>query len=202
MSDHPEFSAALRSGTDCSRVVSEIASGRSALILDGPRGAVLFFAAVVASTASVDFAVRYSSGLIHAAMSSDRLDALRIGDQPVLASEGGGHGFTVAVDAKGVGTGISAQDRALTLRVLGSPDTKADDLRRPGHILPIRCRTDHTDGQNRVWTTAMKIVEKAGFSPVAGICRLVHDTGDVLDDDAAVEFAEAFALPVVSYNGN
>jgi len=101
-------------------------------------GAVLAFPAATATTGQLHFAIRYSSGLIHAAMPTSRLDELRVPDQPVLTSENSGTSFTVAVDATaGIGTGISAQDRAHTMRVLADPQTVADDLIRPGHVLPV-----------------------------------------------------------------
>ncbi|MGE2716773.1 3,4-dihydroxy-2-butanone-4-phosphate synthase [Mycolicibacterium litorale] len=179
-------------------VVTEIACGRAALIPDGERGAVLFFAAEAASTSLLAFAIRHSSGLIHAAMRPDRLDLLRIHDQPVLASEDGALGFTVSVDAVGTGTGISGQDRARTLRVLGSRQTVPGDLVRPGHVLPVRCPHVPRTAREVVWDRLLGIVERAGCTPVAAACRLVHDSGDVLDDSAAIRFAAIHGIAVVS----
>lgn len=179
------------------RVVREIAGGRMAILPDGSCGAMLFFAAETASDASLRFAIRYSSGLIHAAMRSDRLDLLRIHDQPVLGSEDRALGFTVAVDAVDTGTGISGRDRAHTLRMLGSPRASAADFRRPGHVLPVRCPQDPVDARYRVWDTAIGIVERAGFTPVAAACRLVADSGGVVTDADAYRFADTFGLTVV-----
>lgn len=178
--------------------VTEIACGRAAVIPDGERGALLFFAAEAASTQLMTFAIRYSSGLIHAAMRSDRLDLLRIHDQPVLASEDRDLGFTVSVDAVGTGTGISGQARARTLRVLGAPQSTPGDLVRPGHVLPVRCPRAPRDAVDLVWDRMLGIIERAGFTPVAAACRLVHDSGDVLDDSAAQEFASRFGIAMVS----
>lgn len=175
-------------------VVNEISCGRAAVALEGNRGALLFFAAEAASTALLSFAIRHSSGLIHAAMRSGRLDLLRIHNQPVLSSEDRSLGFTVAVDAVGVGTGISGRDRALTLRRLGSPDAQPDDFRRPGHVLPVRCSDFPCNDRDRLWDYMIQIVQRAGFTPVAAACRLVHDSGDVLDEAAAREFAARFGL--------
>lgn len=179
-------------------VVAEISCGRAAVILDGERGALLFFAAEAASAQLLNFAIRYSSGLIHAAMRSDRLDRLRIHDQPVLPSEDRALGFTVSVDAVGTGTGISGQARAQTLRALGSAQTTPGDLVRPGHVLPVRCPHVPRNAQDLVWDRMVRIVERAGCTPVAAACRLVHDSGDVLDDAAAEDFAATFGLALVS----
>jgi 3,4-dihydroxy 2-butanone 4-phosphate synthase/GTP cyclohydrolase II len=178
-------------------VLEEIACGRAAVLPDDG-GALLFFAAQAASTALLDFAIRYSSGLIHAVMRSDRVDLLRIHDQPVLPSEGRDLGFTVSVDAVGTGTGISGVARAKTLRLLGSPDATANDFQRPGHVIPVRCPPVLRHERDRVWDRMVRIVECAGFSPVAAACRLVHDSGDVLDTAAAHDFAAAHGLGLVS----
>ncbi|MGE2836898.1 3,4-dihydroxy-2-butanone-4-phosphate synthase [Mycobacterium sp. SMC-4] len=182
---------------DMPALIDQIARGEPVIALDGERGALLFFAAEVASTGLLSFATRYSSGLIHAVMRSDRLDLLRIHDQLVLASEDRSLRFTVSVDAVGVGTGISARDRALTLRVLGNPDATAADLRRPGHVLPVRCPEFPFERRDQVWDMMIRAVSQSGLSPVAGACRLVRDTGDVLDETGAREFAAHFGLAVM-----
>lgn len=184
--------------TSVDAVIDEIACGRAVVAADGTRGAMLFFAAEAASTQLLSFAIRYSSGLVHAAMRSDRLDLLRIHDQPVLASEGGALGFTVSVDAVGTGTGISGRARARTLRVLGSRSATPDDFQRPGHVLPVRCPRAPADASDRVWDLMIETVERAGFTPVAGACRLVHDSGEVLDSSDAAAFASTFGLALVS----
>lgn len=178
-------------------ITSELAAGNCAVLLDSD-GAVLFFAAEAATAKLLHFAIRNSSGLIHAALPSTLLDRLRIHDQPVLASENSGVRFTVAVDAVDVGTGISGRDRARTLRTLACPQTDANDIQRPGHILPIRCEPLNDEGSGTVWDAALASVKRAGLTPAAGVCRLVHDGGDVLDGPAAREFSKLHAIPVLS----
>ncbi|MGE2716829.1 3,4-dihydroxy-2-butanone-4-phosphate synthase [Mycolicibacterium litorale] len=166
------------------------------LLLD-EAGAVLAFPAATATTAQLHFAIRHSSGLIHAAMPSALLDALRVPDQQVLDAEASGTGFTVAVDAAaGIGTGISARDRAHTMRVLADPRTVAADLIRPGHVLPIRCADGGHAARPRVWELACDLVAAAGHPPVAVVCRLVSDSGDLLTGAAAESFAAAYDLPI------
>lgn len=158
-------------------------------------GAVLAFPAATATTAQLHFAIRHSSGLIHAAMPGSLLDALRIPDQQILHAEDSGTGFTVAVDAAtGIGTGISARDRAHTVRVLADPKTVATDLIRPGHVLPIRCADGGYAECPRVWEAACDLVAAAGHPPVAVVCRLVSDSGELLTGAAAEYFAAAHDL--------
>lgn len=166
-------------------------------VLPDPEGAVLFAPAESITAGEVATAVRFSSGLLHAAMYSDELDRLRIPDQPVYDSERSGLRFTVAVDAVGVGTGISAIDRSLTLRTLAHPDSVPDDFRRPGHVLPVRCRRGSKDAPN-VYECALDAVAAAGFAQVALVCRLVHDNGSELDDIDARLFAERHGFTVQS----
>ncbi|BBY85475.1 3,4-dihydroxy-2-butanone-4-phosphate synthase [Mycolicibacterium tokaiense] len=172
---------------------------RGTALLASRAGSALVFPAACATSAQVSFAVRHSTGLIHAALRSSRLDQLRIPDQPVLGAEDSGHRFTVAVDAThGVSTGISSRDRACTLRVLADPGAVPADLTRPGHILPIRCADDpHPVARDR-WDIAIQLVELAGYTPVAAVCELVADDGDVLADDAARLFADVHHLPVLN----
>ncbi|MFF3182162.1 3,4-dihydroxy-2-butanone-4-phosphate synthase [Rhodococcus pyridinivorans] len=159
-------------------------------------GAVLFANAQAVTTQQMAFAIRFSSGLIHAAMHADDLDRLRIPDQPVFATELSGLDFTVAVDAVGVGTGISAFDRALTLRTLADPTTTTSDLRRPGHVLPVRCRPHQSGLAATVWERVLAVLVAHGYAPVAGACRLVDDQGEVLDENDGREFAALHDLSV------
>lgn len=172
------------------------AEGRPGVLLHSG-GAVLAFPAVTATTAQLHFAIRYSSGLIHAAMPSARLDQLRIPDQWRMPSEDSGTGFTVAVDAaRGITTGISARDRARTLRVLANAATLPDDLIRPGHVLPIRCADDGFVTVLRPWELAVELTAAAGHPPVAVGCRLIGDDGDTMNDEAAQGFADYHCLPL------
>lgn len=166
-----------------------------AAVLTDRGGAILALPAAAATPAAIQFLITYSSGLIHAVMPSRLLDALRIPDQPVFASEHSGISFTVAVDAaQGIGTGISATDRARTLRVLADSATVPDDLVRPGHVLPIRC-DDEPDTQ-RCWDRTVALAAQAGYPPVAAAARLVADTGETVDEVSAASFALWHGLPL------
>jgi 3,4-dihydroxy 2-butanone 4-phosphate synthase len=114
-----------------------------------------------------------------------------------LSSENNGTGFTVAVDAaEGITTGISAHDRAHTLRVLAEPATVPADLIRPRHVMPIRCPDGGFAVQQRPWELAVDLVAAAGHPPVAVACRLIGDDGETLDDNGAGAFADRHDLSV------
>ena len=174
----------------------QIFSDSGSVIVDAD-GAVLSFAAATATAIEVHHAIRLSSGLIHAAMPSWLLDRLRVPDQQVLASERSDTTFTVAVDAaSGIGTGISAHDRARTLRLLADESTVAKDLVRPGHVLPVRCDDNGFRARRRCWELAVDLVVARGFPPAAVATHLVNDNGDLLDADAAVTFAVDYGLEI------
>src|SRR5512147_907156 len=103
----------------------------------------LICAAQFATPDTINFMAVQARGLICLAMTGDRLDAL---DLPLMVSkntDSNQTAFTVSIDAAphlGVTTGISAEDRARTIQVAINPETKPEDLRRPGHIFPIRAR--------------------------------------------------------------
>ncbi len=170
------------------------------LILSDTAGAVLVQPAATVTAATLHFAIRHSSGLIHAAMPSSELDRLRIPDQQVLAAENSGTGFTVAVDAAtGIGTGISAADRAHTLRLLAAKSTRPGDLIRPGHVLPIRCSDGGYATRPRIWELAVDLIQAAGHRPVAMVCTLLDDDGETLGEHAAARFAAVHRI-ALSHN--
>ncbi|WIY01122.1 3,4-dihydroxy-2-butanone-4-phosphate synthase [Amycolatopsis mongoliensis] len=190
------MAAATEPGPD-DTVRAAFATGRPAVLPD-EHGALLALPAQSATPALLHFAIRHSSGLVHAAAPSAWLDRLRIPDQPVLAADHSGLSFTVAVDAAaGVGTGISARDRASTMRVIADPRAVPADLIRPGHVLPIRCADEGFLARPRVWERAVDLVASAGHSPVAMVCRLVDDEGQPLVGVPATRFAVEHGLPML-----
>ncbi len=181
---------------DSRAMSAAFADGRSGVLLHSG-GAILAFPAATATMAQLHFAIRHSSGLIHAAVPSARLDQLRIPDQWRMPSEDSGTGFTVAVDAaEGITTGISAGDRAHTLRVLAGAGTVPGDLIRPGHVMPIRCADGGFAVAPRPWELAVDLTVAAGLPAVAVACRLIGDDGDTMNDDRAQAFADYHGLPL------
>lgn len=102
------------------------------------------------------------------------------------------------MDAReGITTGISAYDRARTLRVLADAASKPDDLTRPGHVLPLRCRDSGSVDDSAYWDIALALVVSAGVTPGAAVCQLMGDDGDVLGGTRAYRFAAAYGLAIV-----
>src|SRR6267378_8712871 len=124
--------------------VAEIAAGRMIIVVDDEdreNEGDLTLAAEKCTPEQVAFIRKYASGVICVPMTSERLDALDV-PQMVTRNEARlGTAFTVSVDAReGVTTGISAADRARTIRLLADPSTRPHDLVKPGHIFPLKAR--------------------------------------------------------------
>ncbi|GEL93518.1 3,4-dihydroxy-2-butanone-4-phosphate synthase [Cellulomonas composti] len=175
-------------------------AGRPVLVADSPdreNEADVILAAQSATTEWVAWTIRHSSGYLCAPMPAARADAL---DLPLMvphSQDPRRTAYTVTVDAAtGVTTGISAADRARTIRVLADPASGRGDLIRPGHVLPLRAvpggvlhRAGHTEA-------AVDLCRLAGLAPVGAIGELVHDDGTMmrLDDAARLAADEGLVL--------
>jgi 3,4-dihydroxy 2-butanone 4-phosphate synthase/GTP cyclohydrolase II len=183
--------------------LAALATGDVVVVVDDP-GKGADAAALAASAAGLApgklaFMVRHSSGIVCAAMRSERLDQLRIpgqsgadqiSDRPVTA---------VSVDLRdGITTGISSSDRAATLRALADPRSIAEDLVRPGHVLPIRCEQGGVLDQPCVEQAALDLCELASLAPCAAFAAVTSDTGNEPDREVALRLAAEHDLPWVS----
>ena len=143
--------------------------------------------------------IRHSSGYVCAPMSEGRADELQL---PLMVSDNADPlrtAYTVTVDARvGVGTGISAADRAHTLRTLAAPGTAAGDLIRPGHVVPLRAKAGGVLERAGHTEAAVDLCRLAGLQPVAAIAELVRDDGSMMRLPDVLELAQQHALPVIS----
>lgn len=184
------------------RAVAEIARGGAVVVVDDEdreNEGDIIFAAEHVTDKLMGFTVRYTSGVICAPMSNARADALNLPPMVEHNEDAKGTAYTVTCDARtGVTTGISAADRAHTVRVLADPASAPGDLTRPGHIMPLRAvdggvrqRPGHTEA-------AVELSQLAGLSGVGVIAELVHDDGSMMRFDALRAFATQHNLPMVS----
>lgn len=155
-------------------------SGHPVLVVDGDarggEGAVVLPAAL-ADPARVAWTVRHTSGLLQVPMEAVRADELRLPPM-VRGADPLGTAHTVSVDAAtGVGTGISARDRARTARVLADPASVAGDLTRPGHVLPVRARPGGVVERAGHAEAAVDLCRLAGLPPVGVIATVVTGPG-------------------------
>ncbi len=205
--DAPAASAGAASGVRLGTVeeaLAAIRAGRPVLVADSPDRedeADVVFAAQGVSAEWVAWTIRHSSGYLCAPMPAERADALELPLMVPHSQDPRRTAYTVTVDAAtGVSTGISAEDRARTLRVLADPSSGAEDLIRPGHVLPLRAvpggvlhRAGHTEA-------AVDLVRLAGVGEVGGIAELVHDDGTMmrLGDAAALAEREGLVLLTIA----
>ncbi|WP_258348798.1 3,4-dihydroxy-2-butanone-4-phosphate synthase [Saccharopolyspora gregorii] len=173
-----------------------LAAGRAVVVLDdtGQEDAAhLVLAAEHATPPLVAFAVRHTSGLLRAAIDAGRADALRLPPMTRAGVRPGGAVPSVAVDAvRGVGTGISAADRARTIAALADPRTGPDDLARPGHVVPLRVDAGGVLGHRGPAEAAADLAALAGLHRAVAFGELVG-----LDDPtrlAGAAEARLFAL--------
>ena len=143
--------------------------------------------------------IRHSSGYVCAPMTQERADALQL---PLMVADNADPlrtAYTVTVDARtGVSTGISAADRAHTIRTLAGWGTTAGDLIRPGHVLPLRARPGGVLERPGHTEAAVDLCRLAGLQPVAAIAELVSDDGTMMRLPEVVDLATRHDLPVLS----
>jgi 3,4-dihydroxy 2-butanone 4-phosphate synthase/GTP cyclohydrolase II len=182
--------------------IEEIREGRMLVVMDDEdreNEGDLVMAAEAATPEAVNFMAKYGRGLICVPMTGERLDELKI---PMMVTDNTapmGTAFTETVDARrGVTTGTSAYDRAVTIQALVDPATRPEDLTRPGHIFPLRAmpggvlrRAGHTEA-------AVDLARMAGRSPAGVICEILDESGGMARGPELAELAQRFGLTMIT----
>lgn len=185
-----------------SEALAQLQNGRMVVLVDDEdreNEGDLVLAAELVTPEAINFMALHARGLICLSLESKRVDEL---DLPMMASKNRSPrqtAFTVSIEAReGVTTGISAHDRAHTVRVAVDPATRPDDLISPGHIFPLRAleggvlvRAGHTEG-------SVDLVRMAGLKPAAVICEIMNPDGSMARLPDLKRFAETHGLPIVS----
>jgi len=185
--------------------VAAIAAGRMVVVVDDAdreNEGDLIMAAEAATPETIAFFVRHTSGVICTPMLGERLDEL---DLPLMVATNTAPyrtAFTISVDAgRGTTTGISAADRATTIRALIGPATRPGDLVRPGHIFPLRYRDGGVLMRAGHTEAAVDLARMAGCYPAAVLCELVDEDGGMARLPELERFAERHGLPLISIAG-
>jgi 3,4-dihydroxy 2-butanone 4-phosphate synthase/GTP cyclohydrolase II len=143
--------------------------------------------------------VRYTSGFICAPLTEADADRLELPPMYHTNQDRRGTAYTVTVDAReGVSTGISAADRAHTIRLLADPATTPADLARPGHVVPLRARKGGVLRRPGHTEAAVDLAELAGLRPAGVLCELVNDDGTMMRLPELEKFAAEHGLTLVS----
>ncbi|WP_187969980.1 3,4-dihydroxy-2-butanone-4-phosphate synthase [Aquibium microcysteis] len=159
----------------------------------------LIVAAVHCTPEKMAFIVRHTSGIVCAPM--PREEARRLNLAPMVAENDAPHAtaFTVSVDFRhGTTTGISADDRTLTVRNLANGNVGASDFVRPGHIFPLVAREGGVLMRSGHTEAAVDLCKLSGLPPVGVICELVNDDGTVMRGPQVSSFADTHGLKQVS----
>ena len=181
-----------------------IAAGGMAVVMDDRRReneGDLIMAAEFATPQALAFIVRHSTGIVCAAMEGSRADALDL--PPMVANNSERHqtAFTVSVDARvGTTTGVSAADRARTIKALADPLSRPNDFARPGHVFPLRAREGGVLERAGHTEAAVDLARLAGCTPVGLLCEIVSEDGDgaMARLPELMRFARQRMLPIIT----
>ncbi len=159
--------------------VAEVADGRPVVVVDSQdreNEGDIIFAAALATPGVVAFTVRYSSGYICAPVTEAEADRLDLPPMSRVNQDPRGTAYTVTVDAKDVGsTGISAADRAFTIRQLADPSASSADFSRPGHVVPLRARDGGVLTRPGHTEAAIDLAVLAKLPPAGVLCEIVSE---------------------------
>jgi 3,4-dihydroxy 2-butanone 4-phosphate synthase len=148
---------------------------------------------------TIAFMMNHARGLICVAMEGDRLDALDIPLMVPRNTESHKTAFTVSVDyIPGTTTGISASDRAATVRALVDPQAQPDDFARPGHIFPLRAHPNGVVARPGHTEAAVDLCRLAGLEPSGVICEVAKEDGTMARLPDLLEFAARHEMPLIT----
>jgi 3,4-dihydroxy 2-butanone 4-phosphate synthase/GTP cyclohydrolase II len=179
-------------------VIAAIARGEMIVMVDDEdreNEGDLIMAAQFATPEKIAFIVRHSSGVVVAPISGDRCDDLRLPLMVEHNTESHRTAFTVSVDLiEGTTTGISAADRAATLRALADPQESFASFARPGHIFPLRAREGGVLKRAGHTEAAVDLARMAGLEPAGIICEIINDDGSMSRLPELIEFSRQHNL--------
>lgn len=183
-------------------LIAELKAGRPVIIVDDENReneGDIIFAASKATPELLAFTIRYTSGVICVPMDGADLDRLQIPLMTAQNTERMRTAYTISVDARhGVSTGISAADRAHTIRTLSDPASEPDDLVRPGHIFPLRYREGGVLRRRGHTEAAVDLARLAGLAPAGVLAEVVNDDGTMARLPELQVFAKEHGLKLIS----
>ncbi len=187
---------------DIPDAIRDIKKGKIVIVVDEPEReneGDFVCAAEKVTPEIINFMAKYGRGLICLPIIGERLDQLKIEQMVENPTEVKEANFTVSIDArKGITTGISAFDRALTIKTVLNPKTKPEDLIKPGHIFPLRyreggglVRAGHTEA-------AVDLAKLAGLYPAGVICEIMNEDGTMARLPELLKIAKRFRLKIIT----
>jgi 3,4-dihydroxy 2-butanone 4-phosphate synthase/GTP cyclohydrolase II len=181
-------------------VVADLRKGKMVIVVDDAdreNEGDLVMAAQYVTPAAVNFMARFGRGLICVPATGERLQQLGIDRMVQQNRESFRTDFQVSVDAaRGIGSGISAADRAKTICVMASPTALPDDLVQPGHVFPLRAKSGGVLQRAGHTEAAIDLVTLAGARPIGVICEIMNDDGTMARLPALQKFAKKHKLKI------
>ncbi|WP_434640227.1 bifunctional 3,4-dihydroxy-2-butanone-4-phosphate synthase/GTP cyclohydrolase II [Thermoanaerobacterium thermosaccharolyticum] len=181
--------------------IEDIKNGKMVIVVDDEdreNEGDLVMAAEKVRGEDINFMIRYGRGLVCVPMSDKRLKELNIGKMVSENTDNRETAFTVSVDHKSCKTGISAYERAFTIKMLLDDNSRPDDFTKPGHVFPLKAkeggvlvRAGHTEA-------AYDLSRLAGFKGAGVICEIIKDDGRMARLPELVEFSKRFNLKIIS----
>ncbi|MEK6646917.1 MAG: bifunctional 3,4-dihydroxy-2-butanone-4-phosphate synthase/GTP cyclohydrolase II [Candidatus Firestonebacteria bacterium] len=182
--------------------LDDIKKGKMVIVVDDEdreNEGDLVMAAEKVTPFAINFMAKYGRGLICLPMTSKRLDELKISDMVSDNTAQFGTAFTISIDAKkGVTTGISAYDRAVTIKTVINKKTKPEDLARPGHIFPLKAREGGVLARAGQTEASVDLAKLSGFYPAGVICEIMKEDGTMARMPDLKKFSKKHNLKIIT----
>jgi 3,4-dihydroxy 2-butanone 4-phosphate synthase / GTP cyclohydrolase II len=188
--------------TDVATAIEEVRAGRMIVVVDDEdreNEGDLTLAAEKVTPEAINFMAKHGRGLVCLAMTEERLDHLHLGPMTSENTSQYGTAFCEAIDARyGVTTGISAYDRAHTIKTAIDPATRPSDLARPGHVFPLRARKGGVLVRAGQTEASVDLARLAGMVPAGIICEIMKDDGTMARVPDLIEFCRIHEMKMLT----
>jgi 3,4-dihydroxy 2-butanone 4-phosphate synthase/GTP cyclohydrolase II len=187
---------------DVPEAIAEIRAGRMVVVIDDEdreNEGDLTLAAEFVTPEAINFMAKYGRGLICLTLTEERADYMRLGPMTQENTSRFGTAFTESIEAReGVTTGISAADRAHTIKVAIDPNSTSHDLARPGHVFPLRARKGGVLVRAGQTEASVDLARMAGLVSAGVICEIMNDDGTMARVPDLVKFCEEHGLKMMT----
>jgi len=182
--------------------IEDIRKGKMVILIDDEdreNEGDLTMAAEAVTPEAINFMAKFGRGLICLSLTPERVEQLQLPLMTTDNTSSFGTAFTISIESKkGVTTGISAADRATTIKTAISPKSGPEDLARPGHVFPLRAKKGGVLQRAGQTEGSVDLARLAGLYPAGVICEVMNDDGTMARVPQLVEFAKKFGLKIVS----
>jgi len=182
--------------------IQDIRNGKMVILVDDEdreNEGDLTMAAEAVTPEAINFMAKNGRGLICLSLTPERVDELRLPMMTADNTSSFGTAFTISIEARrGVTTGISAADRATTIKTAISPKTRPEDLARPGHVFPLRAKPGGVLQRAGQTEGSVDLARLAGLTSAGVICEIMNDDGTMSRVPQLMEFAREFGLKIIT----